>query len=268
MNCRAIPEIPYGSFSEILNRRGAEQRLPLAASVDLTERCNLNCVHCYINRPVSDHEAQAKELTTKQWQKLLDEMAAAGTLWLLFTGGEPLLRGDFQEIYLHAKKLGMLITLFTNGTTITPKLADFLAEWRPFAVEITVYGYQPGTYEAVTQSSGSHARVLQGIELLLDRGLPLELKTMVMTLNAGELWDLKAWAERLGLKFGYDPVINRRLDGSKEPLTFRLPPEQVVALEAADASRLQEWHDFVSRYSGSLNSDFLYLCGAGRTVSM
>ena len=263
MGCPHIPEIPYGEFSERLHDKGANRRLLLGASLELTERCNLRCAHCYINRPAGDRQAQNRELTFSQWAQLLDEMAAAGCLWLLMSGGEPLLRPDFREIYSYAKKQGMIITLFTNGTLLTPELADFLQEWPPFEVEITVYGRTKATYEAVTRAPGSYENCLRGIDLLLARQIPLELKTMLMTLNAHELWDLKAWAKSLGVSFRYDPALNARLDGGKEPLAFRLSPEEAVEFDVRDAERFQGWQKFIEAHQEVHAQDRLYTCGAG-----
>ena len=68
----------------------------------------------------------------------------------MFTGGEIFARRDFLDIYTYAKRKGFLITLFTNGTLITPRIADYLAAWRPFAIEITLYGRTKDTYERLT----------------------------------------------------------------------------------------------------------------------
>lgn len=263
MSCPHIPEMSYREFGERLNSLTADKRLPLVASFDLTERCNLNCVHCYINQSAGDREIRARELDGRQWARILAEAATEGCLFLLLTGGEPLLRPDFQEIYTYAKKLGMLITLFTNGTLITPALADFLRDYPPLQVEITVYGRTLSTYEAVTRTTGAFEKCMRGIELLLARQIPLKLKTMVMTLNAHELWDLKAWAEGLGVQFYYDPVLNPRLDGGKEPLALRLSPEEVVEFDLRDETRLQSWQEFVAKFGKAPESEYLYQCGAG-----
>jgi radical SAM protein with 4Fe4S-binding SPASM domain len=264
MECPRLPEIPYGEFSLRLHRQGLEQRFPLGVTLELTARCNLRCAHCYINRPAGDRQAQAEELSVQDWTRLLAEMSAAGTLWLLLTGGEPLLRRDFQEIYLAAKRAGMIITLFTNGTLITPEIADFWQEFPPFAVEITVYGLSRETYEQVTRVPGSHQRCFQGIEMLLARKLPLALKTSVMSLNVHELWDLKNWAAGRGVPFRFDAVLNARLDGGTTPLGVRLPPAEVVALDLQDEGRMSEWQEFVQKYLGPPpDPELLFHCGAG-----
>src|ERR1044071_182588 len=102
------------------------------AIIEVTRRCPLECAHCYNNLPMSDRAARRSELTYEEHCRILDELAEAGTLWLLFTGGGNFGAPAFLDIYTYAKKKGFLITLYTNGTLITEKLADYLSDWRPF----------------------------------------------------------------------------------------------------------------------------------------
>ena len=90
---------------------------PFDAQIELTYRCNLNCVHCYCVE-----EDKGKELGTKEVKIILDDLKKEGCLWLALSGGEPLMRKDFLEIYAYAQKKGFLITLFTNGQLFNKKI--------------------------------------------------------------------------------------------------------------------------------------------------
>lgn len=92
-------------------------------------------------QPYADWEARSIELTYKEHCRILDEVSAAGCLQVCFTGGEMFIRKDFLDIYTYAKRKGMLVTLFTNGTLSTPQITDYLVNWRPFSIEITLYGH-------------------------------------------------------------------------------------------------------------------------------
>ena len=146
----ALPEVSITHFAERLNREILAKRIPLTGSIELTHRCNLRCVHCYCNLPAGERKAMSRELTTEEVLDIYDQIAEAGCLWLLITGGEPLLRKDFREALAGAKQRGFILTLFTNGTLITPETADFLTEWRPYSIEITLYGATRETYEKIT----------------------------------------------------------------------------------------------------------------------
>jgi radical SAM protein with 4Fe4S-binding SPASM domain len=264
-----LEQLSYGEFSADLHQRQVGERVPLQVSIEVTRRCPLECLHCYNNLPMGDLEAKQRELTKEEHFKMLDELVEMGCFWLLYTGGEIFARKDFLEIYTYAKKKGFLITLFTNGTIINEQIADYLAEWPPFAIEITLYGRTRETYEALTAVPGSYDRCLRGIQLLKERGLPLKLKTVATSINKHEVVAMRQFAEEeLGLEFKMDGQINPRIDCSQSPLAVRLTPEEVVALDMHTPKAVQEYCDLAKRESQSpprlSTIDTVYFCGGGR----
>jgi MoaA/NifB/PqqE/SkfB family radical SAM enzyme len=234
VQCPAIPEIDLAEWGGELESKLKGQRYPYSATFEITDRCNFACVHCYINQPAGNRPARAQELSTSQVMGVLDQIAAAGTLFLTITGGDPLVRADFPEIYKHARNLGLVVSLFTNGSLITPEIADLLVDYTPRVVDITLYGATQMTYERVTRTTGSFARVQRGVQLLLERGVPLSLKTVLLTINQHEFKAIQAFAEQLGVKFRYDRLLWPRLDGGQSPLEYQIPLEAVIALEFRD----------------------------------
>ncbi|MGD9014633.1 MAG: radical SAM protein [Candidatus Omnitrophota bacterium] len=263
MKCPHIPLVKYVQFSERLGKQVLAERIPINGSFELTFRCNLRCTHCYCNLSANNQAAIEKELSTEKVFDIFDQIAESGCLWLLLTGGEPFLRKDFLEIYTYAKKKGLLISLYTNGTLITPEIADYLAEWPPHEVEITLYGSNQETYEKITGVPGSFKRCQIGIDLLLQRKIPLSLKTMVMNLNCGDLSKMKEYAQKLGVGFRFDPELNPRLDAGNNFNNLRLSPEEVVRLDLDDEKRANAWQDVCLRLIQPFKSDKLYVCGAG-----
>jgi len=252
MECHRIQEINYNDWSGAFLDRHAGKRIPISGSIELTFRCNNNCVHCYCNISANDRSEMAKEMNTFMINNIFDQITDEGCLYLLITGGEPLLRSDFREIYLYAKKKGLLITLFTNATMITEEMADFLSEWKPLSMEITLYGMTEETYEKVTGIPGSYRRCMDGIKRLIERNIPLELKTIAMSVNCHEIKDMKKYSEGLGIKFRFDPVLNSRLDGGKSPAYYRLSPDEVIMLDVINEERFKEWREFCEKYLGPL----------------
>jgi len=242
-------------------------RAPLNVTIEVTRRCPLECSHCYNNLAMGDRQAQLAELTTAEHRRILDEMAEAGCLFLLYTGGEIFARRDFLDIYTHAKRSGFLVTLFTNGTLINEAIADYLVEWRPFAIEITLYGRTRETYERFTGVPGSYDRCMRGIRLVLERHLPLRLKTVAVTVNKHEIWDMQRYAEDLGVEFRFDAMVNPRIDCSQSPLGVRLTPEECVEFDLQDPRRVAEWQTFATQFLRPVHSpetsDQLYHCGGG-----
>src|SRR4029078_2768124 len=195
---------------------------------------------------------------------------------MLFTGGEIFALADFLDIYKHAKSRGFLITLFTNGTQITPAIADTLVEWPPFAVEVTLYGRTRETYERLTVIPGSFDRCMRGIRLLKERGLEVKLKTVAVTINRHEIADMQRFAEEeLGVGFQFDGIMNARIACSHSPLDVRLTPSELVQLDLEDPVRYAEWSRLVSDRpvapqpppgTALPDHDTLYHCGGGLTA--
>ena len=141
--------------------------------IELTERCNNNCIHCCINLPCSDPRAVKRESSTERIKNILRESVSLGCFSVRFTGGEPLLRDDFKELYLFARKLGLKVLLFTNAVLITPDLAALFTRIPPLEkIEVSVYGMRKSSYEAVTRVPGSYAAARKGINLLLKNRIP------------------------------------------------------------------------------------------------
>lgn len=258
----------YANFSLGLHRKIGGRRIPLGGAIEVTQRCPLKCIHCFNNLPAENSQIRSRELSSGELCRVLDEIAEAGCLWLLFTGGEIFVRKDFPDVYAHAKRKGLLITLFTNGVLVTEEIAAFLAGLPPFVIEITLYGRTPETYERITRVPGSFERCMRGIRLLKDRGLPLKLKTMAITLNKHEIWEMKRFVEEdLGFEFRFDAMINPRIDSCQNPLLYRLTPEEVVDLDIQDPKRMAEWESFCQRFNGPVHppekADELYHCGGG-----
>ncbi len=259
---RSVPTIPYEGFYERIADRVAKERIPLDASIELTFRCNLCCAHCYVNQPPGDRVAKRQELSTAELHRIIDEAVDLGCLYLLLTGGEPLLRADFADLYLYMKRKGLVPTLFTNGTIVTPRVADLLAEWPPFETEITIYGSTQGIYEAVTGIPGSFGRCIEGLERLLDRKLRVRLKTIPMSINQHDMEGMRSLVASYGLKFHWDPLINCRVDGGTGPAAVRLTGEQIAALDLHEPIRVEHFRKAFREGTRYGPPEELITCGA------
>ncbi|TDI45207.1 MAG: radical SAM protein [Acidobacteria bacterium] len=257
MACTQIPDLPLDLFGRDQVQKWIEQHVPLCGSIELDLRCNLRCLHCY-----RDGEWPSGIMDTDELKRVLDQVAEAGTIWMLFTGGEIFLRRDFFEIYEHARSLGLIVTLFTNATMVTETIADRLSEQVPYSIEVSLYGYSRETYEKVTGIEGSRDTCYRGVERLLERGLPVSLKTIVMRTNQHEVEDMARYAQSHGVPFKYSTMINPNFDGSLTPCNVRLNPEEAVAVDFALESRLEEYREYFELRK-DMTSSRVFSCGAG-----
>ena len=265
MVCDTFQTLDLEEWGQILSAPLEGGRYPLSATFEPTARCNMNCAHCYINKSPKDEVARQRELSTEQIKSIIDQMVDAGVLFLTLTGGEPLLRHDFVEIYTYARLKGLMVILFTNGTMITEEIADLLKEIRPFNVEVSIYGATPEVYEAVTRVPGSYAKCIRGISLIHERGIPLTLKSELMTLNYHELPAMKAFAEQLDVQFRYDGLLWPRMDGTSEfPMKVQMPVEILVGFDSEDPDRQESIEKEIERLKNLKSRDErVFSCGAG-----
>ncbi len=211
-------------FEALMDRLGTKARSKpqmVRAMVELTYGCNLRCVHCY--NPT--HQAK-NELSTEQVFRILNELAAQGCLWVGFTGGELFTRRDTLEIMRYAKSLGLVTNILTNATMVTSTIAGQIQELEPHLVEVTIYGATAETYEKVTRVPGSFPKFVRGVDLLRERRIPTLIKLALMTLNLHEFEAMQEFARSRNLKYQVNTEIHPKVDGSREPLTYRLPPEK------------------------------------------
>ncbi len=176
-----------------------DRRIPLTAHCELTYRCNLACVHCYVGHP-----AAQTELTVQQYDDIFRQLAEAGCLFLTFTGGEALLREDALEIFQCAARQGFALRLLTNGCLLTPALAEALAPLHFLRVDFSAYAAQPQVHDAITQVEGSHAQTLRGIQLCRQQGIRTAIKLILLKSNLHEFAAVQKLAQDLGSDFVMD----------------------------------------------------------------
>ena len=252
--------------------KASQQRIPVSGMLELTSRCNLRCAHCYLGDQQQQHKKRSMEMTTEQVMGVIDEMVAAGCMFLTITGGDPMMRKDFPEIYTHAKKSGLLTSVFCDGILVTKKIIELFKRWPPNEVEISLYGATRATYEKITRVPGSYEKCLRGIRSLLDNGIITKLKTVHMSLNSHEMEAMERMAkEEFGVPFRFDAAIfpclpsNSTRAESMEPLDLRVTPERAIEVEMRDPARTKQWVDYYEKRKDSPAGEKLYTCGAAVT---
>ena len=255
-----------------LRDRLGDRRVPLSFDLEVTARCNFDCRHCYIRVPAGDLEAQRSELTLAEIGHIADQAVSLGALWCLVTGGEPLLRPDFPELYLALKKKGLLVTVFTNASTVTEEHVRLFRSYPPRDIEVTVYGVSAATYERVTRRPGSYAAFRRGLGLLMQGGVKVRLKAMALRSNVHQLSEIASFCrERTKDYFRFDPLLNLRYDGdearNRDIEGERLSAEEIAAVEQADEERAdslaRHCDTLIPRHSGGQVGDHIFGCGAG-----
>lgn len=215
------------SYSEWINYlfwRSDGCGTPLSGTFELTARCNLDCKMCYIHKRANDALVRQKELTAGQWLKLAAAAQKRGMLLLLLTGGEPFLRPDFREIYTGCRKLGLLISINTNGTLITDEMVEFLAQDPPLRVNLTLYGASPQTYQKLCGDPSAYDRAYHAVRQLQQAGIRVKLNYSMTPLNAQDVSAVYSFAKELEL-----PI---------QTATYMFPPVRACETSVCTIQRL------------------------------
>ena len=262
MICRDDNTVDNVEFLRRFAAKADSSRIPLTGGIDLTYRCNLRCIHCYAG-PCSGGRAAKKELSTAQVKEIISQAADAGCLFLLISGGEPLLREDFPVIYAHAKRAGLIVTVFTNATLVDDRIVELFERLPPHGVETTLYGASAATHDGITRVKGSFDSALGNVETLADRGFNVTLKTILMKQNSSEFQGMERLARELGVRFKMDAMIFPRLDGDLSPLGELVPAQAAVEKEFSSGHRVDSWRNYAARTKALPGTDRQYDCGAG-----
>lgn len=231
------------TFSSVIARTWRENQL-FSVLVELTYRCNLDCVFCY-----NDVGLRGTPLAKDQYLRLLDDLQAMQVMTLILTGGEPLAHPDFFAIGAAARERGFVVRVKSNGHALSGVLARRLRdEVDPYIVEISLHGATPETHDRQTRVPGSFVRLLENLRGLRALGQRVKLNSTLTGWNEGEAKAMFAIADGLGIPLQFDPEVTPRDDGDRSPLTltasregirdlFRLEFERGEAAAAAAGPR-------------------------------
>ncbi len=238
---KAIPAFESGEkFLEHLHALTGKTRHPYKCQWEITCRCNLKCVMCYtdcFNTP----EHIRRELSTDEIFRIMDEMKESGVIELVLTGGEPMSRPDFKEIYTRAVRSGFMTKIYTNGTFINAEWIEIFKTFPPAIIEISYHGSTPQTFDTVTAMPGSFEKVRAAVRLLLDSQIPLRLKTTALDLNYAEILAIKEEVQAMdGAFFRLGRDLRAAADGSAGVLGFQLSDEKLYSLSLKDEDLMRE----------------------------
>ena len=229
---------------------------------ELTYRCNQRCTHCYVVKPGDPgFKAPGSELSTEECKDIINQLADENALNIGFSGGEPLIHSGFFEIARYARSKQFAIRILTNGTLITPEVADKIAALYPVGVDMSVYGARAETHDGITLIPGSFERVMRAFRLLAERGVKTYAKTPLMRENIGEYEEIRALAEELQATSLYDITIVPKDNGSTQPLRHRLLDQELLSFFRQEMATSRQRMAIDSKFDGIAGNNHVCLSG-------
>ena len=244
MNNRAQPGILNLSI---------KNTIPLHVFFELTRKCNLRCVHCYIVKE------KKRELSTSEIKEIIDQLRRESSLILNFSGGEIFTRPDFLGIARYARKKGFAVKFFTNGTLIDRVKSKSIAELRPLRVEITIFSTISKIHDGITGVKGSLDKSLRALHFLSKEGVPLRIKCPLLKQNVSGYRDIIRLARDLGSKYQFDPTVIPKTTGALGPIRYRV--DKNMLFDILQDPDLAIGKDYL--HEGKTQNNGQILCSAG-----
>ncbi|MCB9507403.1 MAG: radical SAM protein [Myxococcales bacterium] len=204
--------------------RAQQLVVPIGVHIDVTYRCDLDCVHCYLA------DRKRAELSLEEYEELFDELRALGTLFLLVSGGEIFHRPDGLEILRAARKRRFELRIITHGGHIDAPLAAQLAELGIAVVAMSIYSADAGEHDAITKVPGSWERTVGAARHLHAVGVPVLFKCVLMTGNRGVARSLSALADSVGAKVEFSVDMKGDNKGSDELMGLGVDLQERLAV--------------------------------------
>lgn len=238
-----------------ISREASGDHQLLSATIELTYRCNERCRHCYV---VQDHKS---ELTTDEVKDVLDQLADLNVCNITFTGGEVFMRKDAFEILEYAYQRRFVVDIYTNGALL--KADDWLrlkTLW-PRCVHFSIYSHIPEKHDAVTLVRGSFERTLASLRGCALIGIPVNMKSSVLTETVDDVAGLIRLAESVGASIEIGRNIIPRRDGDLRGTLLKVrQPEAYQRASGVIDELLSSSGDATSDEPGRVDG---LICGAG-----
>ena len=242
-----MKEAPFSALVENLRSKNA----PFTVVFEITNSCNLKCIHCYHGDPVAG-------LDLRRIRFVLEGLAQSGCLKLTLSGGEPTSRKDFLDIYTFCGDLGFAVTLFTNGTLLSHEIRKTLLKRPPYTLECSLYGATAATHDAITRTKGSFENSLTALRWMRENGVKAIVKSVMVSSNVCELGRLYELTAELGVPFRPTFRIFPSSDPLRSTSSLRVNTEDIQTLLKRKKS-IQP--DYAEEPEKILNQ---FICNAGR----
>lgn len=221
-------------IKQTLCSAAAHRRIPVSGSFELTPRCNFSCKMCYVRMSPEEMASIGRERTTEQWLDIARQAVDEGLVFLLLTGGEPLLRTDFPVLYRELTNMGLSISINTNGYLLNDTIRQLFTELPPALVNITLYGTTPDSYYGLCGVRDAFEKVTDNILWLKSKGISVNLNATITPWNIADLKGIYEFAQAHNIPmrptfYNFPPV--RRADQQEFQ---RFDPETVGKLLAQD----------------------------------
>ena len=264
-----MDKLPYREFIAMMQERTREADVPYSGSFELTPLCNLDCKMCYVH--LQDPSVKHRMLSGEQWLTLIQQAIDEGMMEALLTGGEAMTHPAFWDIYMYLINHGIITRVKTNGLLLDGEAIKRFQEYRPFQIDISLYGCDSESYVAVT-GVDAYEQVVSHIRLAVEAGLKIQIMVTPSSY-------MSPWTERvmqLAKSFYVSVMVNDTLidpndNTGRQKKDFDIPLEEELKIQEKRKKLFSSGYStgdhefFMKRLNRPVLSDKGLYCDAGRS---
>ena len=244
---------------EYLKRHFQKYPRIFRAHIELTNLCNLKCIHCYLN-PDNKKNTISKELMIS----VLDQLSKMGTLEVIFTGGEVLLYKDLIPILEYAQKKDFSIILLTNGSLFNEKIIKKLKDLNIAFIQVSLYSMDSNIHDSITGIDGSWTKTRKNIQRLIDNNIRVEIACPILKENADSFTQVLDYYNNIGVSVSNDLKIMAGEDFSKNSISHRVEVSQIKKIINQKSQHELQPQNSINSYRDCNPNDSI--CGMGNSL--
>ncbi|MFH1893802.1 MAG: radical SAM protein [Candidatus Zixiibacteriota bacterium] len=216
-NCSPIIMRPEKTTLEFLEEHFEGKPQLTSLLIDITNKCNERCVHCYI-----PHENRANAIEPDLFYDVLEQCRNMRLLHLTLSGGEPMMHSHFLEFLGKCRELDFSVNILSNLTMLDDEAISEMKANRLLGVQVSLYSMIPSIHDEITQVRGSFARTYEAIMKLVENDIPLQISCPIIKQNKNSYDEVLNWAKKHNIHVGNDHVIIARYNHTTQNLSARL----------------------------------------------
>ena len=235
----ALDDITWNTLNDDLWLKAKRDRIPITGFFELTPLCNFRCRMCYVRLDNSELSKFGRIHSGDEWVSVASQAAQMGTLAITLTGGEPLTHPDFDQIYTELSRMGLIVSLLTNGSPISDRHIKLFSDYPPARIRITLYGASNETYGRLCNAPNGFDTVMNAVKRIKGAGIPLAFSFTETLENVSDFDAVMKIAHDFDVPIVVASDINSAVRGAKSdadslrvPLEDRRMPSEDLLREA------------------------------------
>lgn len=240
-----------------LNNIDLQSKHPWKVGIELTGKCNFDCLHCYA-KPLHHIETPSYQVITD----LLDNLFEAGVLFVWFTGGECTIRPDFDKIYIYAKLKGFVVSILTNGTGI-PNLIYMFLKYPPQIIKVSQYGSTEQDYENITGSRSNYFHFTNAIDHLKKQNINFTIQSVILEQNKSSVTEMVEYCNACNVSQQLNYSISPRVDGDMTPIKYKQEPPKSTVEVGSEVNVIVEKFKTLKNEREQITSTGEFFCNVG-----